>query len=85
MTSDNYANRHIGPRDHELPQMLKTVGVNSLEQLIAKIVPESIMIKKPLSLPAAMSEFEYLNHIRAAGRKNKMFRSFIGQFFILVG
>ena len=41
MISDNFVNRHIGPRDHELPQMLKTVGVNSLDQLIAKIVPES--------------------------------------------
>ena len=37
------------------------------------------MLKKPLSLPDAMSEFEYLNHIRSIGKKNKMFRSFIGQ------
>jgi glycine dehydrogenase len=79
MTSDNFSSRHIGPLDRDLPKMLKTVGVNSLDQLIAKIVPEPIMIKNPLILPDAMSEFEYLNHIRAAGRKNKMFRSFIGQ------
>lgn len=79
MISDNFSNRHIGPRDNELPQMLKTVGVNSLEQLISKIVPESIMIKTPMRLPEAMSEFEYLNHVRAAGKKNKLFRSFIGQ------
>ncbi len=26
-----------------------------------------------------MSEFEYLNHIKSLGQKNKMFRSFIGQ------
>lgn len=79
MISDNFVDRHIGPRDHELPLMLKTVGVNSLDQLIAKIIPEQIRMKKPLTLPDAMSEFEYLNHIRAAGRKNKLFRSFIGQ------
>ena len=69
----------MDPRDHELPQMLKTIGVSSLDQLIEKTVPKSIMLEKPLKLPAAMSEYEYLNHIRTLGSKNKMFRSFIGQ------
>lgn len=79
MLSDKFVNRHNGPREHELPQMLKTIGVNSLDQLIEKTVPKAIMLEKPLRLPEAMSEFEYLNHIRSLGKKNKMFRSFIGQ------
>ena len=79
MLSDKFVNRHNGPREHELPQMLKKIGVDSLDQLIEKTIPRSIMLKKPLRLPEAMSEFEYLNHIRSLGRKNKMFRSFIGQ------
>ena len=79
MSSDKFVNRHNGPRDNELPQMLKTIGVSSLDQLIGKTVPSSLMLKKPLDLPDAMSEFEYLNHIRNIGKKNKMFRSFIGQ------
>ena len=72
MTSDKFVNRHNGPRDHELPQMLKTIGVSSLDQLIDKTVPESLRLEKPLHLPAAMSEFEYLNHIRSIGSKNMM-------------
>jgi glycine dehydrogenase len=79
MQSDKFVQRHNGPRDHELPQMLETIGVNSLDQLIEKTVPKSIMLKKALRLPKAMSEFEYLDHIRSLGRKNSMFRSFIGQ------
>ena len=79
MLSDKFVNRHNGPREDELPQMLKIIGVDSLDQLIEKTVPASIMLEKPLRLPEAMSEFEYLNHIRAIGKKNKMFRSFIGQ------
>jgi glycine dehydrogenase len=79
MISDNFADRHIGPRENDLPHMLKAIGVNSMDQLISKVVPESVRMKKALHLPEAMSEFEYLNHIRAAGRKNKLFRSFIGQ------
>jgi glycine dehydrogenase len=59
--------------------MLNTIGVNSLEELIERTVPKSIVLDKPLRLPEAMSEFEYLNYIKSLGKKNKMFRSFIGQ------
>lgn len=79
MSTDKFVNRHNGPRDHELTGMLNAVGVTSLDQLIKKTIPESIMLSKTLRLPPAMSEFEYLNHLRMIGRKNKMFRSFIGQ------
>jgi glycine dehydrogenase len=79
MASDKFVNRHNGPRDYELPQMLKTIGVSSLDQLIDITVPASLRLEKPLRLPAAMSELEYINHIRSIGSKNKMYRSFIGQ------
>ena len=79
MSSDIFANRHIGPRDNELPVMLDTIGVSSLGELIDKTVPGNIRLEKPLRLPKAMSEIEYLNHIRKIGSKNKLFRTFIGQ------
>ncbi len=79
MPSDLFAHRHIGPRDSELPEMLKTIGVKTLDQLIEKTIPKSIRLEKPLQLPSAMSEFEYLNYLRSIGQKNRIFRSFIGQ------
>jgi len=79
MSSDIFVNRHIGPRDHELPMMLETIGVGSLQELIDKTVPGNIRLEKPLRLPKALSEYEYLNHIRRIGSKNKLFRTFIGQ------
>ncbi len=79
MSSDVFASRHIGPRENEVPAMLETIGVNSLDELIDKTVPSSIRLGKPLNLPGAMSEYEYLNHIKKLGSRNKMFRSFIGQ------
>jgi glycine dehydrogenase len=79
MSSDSFFNRHVGPRDHELPGMLKTIGVDSLDDLIDRTIPKNIRLEKPLRLPRAMSEFEYLNHIRKIGSKNKLFRSYIGQ------
>ena len=48
MSSDKFVNRHNGPRENELPHMLKTIGVNSLDELIEKTVPKEIMLEKPL-------------------------------------
>jgi glycine dehydrogenase len=79
MTLDSFVDRHIGPRDTDLPGMLETIGVKSLDHLISQTIPASIMLKRMISLPQPMSEYEYLNHIREAGKKNKLFRSFIGQ------
>jgi len=59
--------------------MLETIGVGSLDELIGRTIPENIRLEKQLRLPEAMSEFEYLNHIRKIGSSNKLFRSFIGQ------
>ncbi len=79
MASDRFVNRHNGPREHELPYMLEKIGVKTLDELIDKTVPSALRLNKQLSLPKAMSEYEYLNHIRKVGSKNKIFRSFIGQ------
>ncbi len=78
MAFDKFVNRHIGPRDAEVSRMLETVGTDSLEGLIRETVPSSIMLEKPLDLPDGMSEYEYLERIRAIGSMNKQYRSFIG-------
>ncbi len=59
--------------------MLKTMGLNSLEELINKTVPASIRMSHELNLPAAMSEHEYLKHIKEISLKNKVFSNYIGQ------
>ncbi len=79
MTSDHFVNRHIGPRESEAIEMCKTIGVDSTDQLIDQTVPAAIRLDRPLNLPPAMSENEYLAHIRELGKRNKLYRSFIGQ------
>ncbi len=79
MISDHFVNRHIGPRDIEAGEMCSVIGVESPEQLIDQTVPASIRLDRPLILPPAMSETEYLAHVRELGKRNKLFRSFIGQ------
>jgi glycine dehydrogenase len=78
MRTDAFALRHIGPRENDLQHMLKTIGVESIDQLIYETLPDDIRLKAPLNLEPAMTEYEYLNHIQQLGNKNKVFRSYIG-------
>lgn len=78
MVLDIFTNRHNGPSEADMKVMLEKTGVRSLDELIAQTIPSSIMMKKSLHLPEGMSEYEYLKYIRDIGKKNKLFRSFIG-------
>ena len=73
-----FANRHIGPSEADIKQMLKQSDVDSLSQLIGETIPEKIRLEKPLNLPLALAEDEYLDNIRSIASKNKIFKSFIG-------
>ena len=78
MNTDSFALRHIGPRRSDLPEMLKTVGVDSMEQLIFETIPDDIRLKNELKLDAALSENEYLEHINDLAAKNKIYKTYIG-------
>ena len=78
MNTDSFAQRHIGPRKSDLSKMLKTIGVNSMQQLIEETIPEDILLNKKLSLSKAMSEQEYQEHNNLLGKKNKLFKTYIG-------
>ena len=77
MQNEKFESRHIGTlSDKEL--MLKEIGVNSLDELINQTIPDGIRLKSDLNLPAALSEFEYLNEIQVIASKNKNYKSYIG-------
>lgn len=78
MATDNFVNRHNGPREHEVKAMLKKINADSLEALISQTVPNSIRLKQPLAVGKALTEFQYHKHLRDLGKKNKVFRSYIG-------
>lgn len=76
--SNEFIPRHNGTIGSE-PAMLKTIGSNSIKELIAKTVPASIRSEKSLNLPAAMSETALLKHLKEISLNNKVFRNYIGQ------
>src|SRR6201996_7229209 len=76
---ERFENRHIAPDAKATAEMLERLGVNSLDELIGETVPQKIRLKNPLNLPAAKSEFDYLNNLKQTASKNKVFKSYIGQ------
>ena len=77
--SSEFAARHIGPNEAETNEMLREIGVNSIEELINKTIPSNIRLKEELNVPQAVSEFEYLNELNEIAQRNKVFKSYIGQ------
>jgi glycine dehydrogenase len=73
-----FAKRHIGPSTRERKEMLNTIGVGSLNELVDKTIPTAIRLTNDLDINDAMSEYEYLNHVQQLGNQNKVFKSFIG-------
>ncbi|MCK5134386.1 MAG: aminomethyl-transferring glycine dehydrogenase [Bacteroidales bacterium] len=78
MTSDSFSQRHIGPRQPEIDEMLEKIGVSSLDELIEKTIPPAIFNKQPLNLPKGIDEYTYLEQMRGIAGKNKLFRSYLG-------
>jgi glycine dehydrogenase len=78
MKTDLFAIRHIGPSKDDLKDMLNTVRVQDLEQLMHETIPDDIRLNESLNLPEAMSENEFLSHIEELAAKNKIFKSYIG-------
>src|SRR5690606_529808 len=66
-----FADRHVGPHAAELRAVLATLGVPSLETLIALAVPQSIGLDRPLDLPAPASEAEALAELAEKMNRNK--------------
>ena len=78
MRQDQFVNRHNGPREKEIQEMLKKIGAGSVEELIDQTIPPAIRLKKNLNIDSALTEFQYHKHLRTLAAKNQVFRSYIG-------
>ena len=77
--ASGFAQRHIGPSPSDVTAMLRTVGTDSLDALIAQTVPASILATGQLSFGPALTEPEAIAHLRSVASKNKVLTSLIGQ------
>ncbi len=76
--ADTFVQRHLGPTDDDIQEMLVAVGLPSLDALIDATVPEEIRLRRPLALAPHQSEQAVLAELRALAMQNKVSRSLIG-------
>lgn len=76
--TDKFVDRHIGPSEDELKEMLNAIGIGNSAELIDKTIPASILLNRKLDLPAAQSEHEFLKDLEELAAKNKVLKSYIG-------
>ncbi|RLD93192.1 MAG: glycine dehydrogenase (aminomethyl-transferring) [Bacteroidetes bacterium] len=78
MNSDQFSERHLGPRQPEIDLMLDTIGVASVDELVARTIPASILMDNTMNLPGAVDEQNYLAYMKEVASKNKMFLTYMG-------
>nr|WP_320021307.1 aminomethyl-transferring glycine dehydrogenase [uncultured Draconibacterium sp.] len=78
MSQDRFVTRHIGPRGIEVAEMLESVGVSSMEDLLEQTVPSNIRLQQPLKMKEGLSERKYFRRILELASKNKVFNTYIG-------
>jgi glycine dehydrogenase len=76
--TEKFESRHIGPDAQQVSEMLKVINASSIDELIEQTIPSAIRLKKPLNLPPAKSEFEFINEFKQLAAKNRVFKSYLG-------
>ena len=74
----DFIKRHIGPSESDQQKMLSELGFKSLDDLIAKTVPENILLTEQLEIGEPNSEYEALRKLKAISKQNKIYSNFIG-------
>ena len=73
-----FIDRHIGPDAEQIDQMLAVLRLDSLDHLIARTVPESIVLKSPLALAGPQTEDAALSRLKAMAGEITLNQSYIG-------
>ncbi len=77
-SSSNFQFRHIGISDTDKYEMLKIIGLESVDELIEKTIPRGIRSTEELNLDSPVDEYKFLLELRDIALKNKLFSSYIG-------
>jgi glycine dehydrogenase len=75
---DKFVDRHIGPGRVDVNEMLKTIGVDTFDQLINETIPSSIRLKELLKLNKPVTEYKFIENLKKIAERNKVFKSYIG-------
>lgn len=71
---------YIPHTEKDIQEMLKVIGVESVEDLF-KAIPDNLRVKKPLNLPAPLSEQGLIQEMTTLSRKNAT----VGEYVSFLG
>jgi glycine dehydrogenase len=74
-----FSQRHIGPSEEEQKKMLGDLDLTNLDELVRKIVPDSILYREKTTLPKGCDEYKALSELKNIAQANKPKPSLIGQ------
>ena len=77
----DFSYRHIGLKDSDVNNILHDLGYKDMETFLKDLMPESIYDKTDIILPNALDEASALKKLKSISKKNKVYRSYIGQGF----
>lgn len=75
---EKFSARHNSPTNTERAKMLETIGCATIDELINKTVPANIRLREALDISPAVSEYQFLNDLKAIASQNKIYKSYIG-------
>ena len=78
---NSFSRRHIGIDQKVSAEMLKDIGFLKMDDFIQSIVPKNIYSPESLSVSSELSEEEALRYIEEISKKNKVYKTYIGQGF----
>jgi len=78
---NSFTRRHIGIDQKVSAEMLKDIGFSSMDDFIQSIVPKNIYSPESLNLSSELSEEEALRYLEKISKKNKVYKTYIGQGF----
>ncbi|MFN8575437.1 MAG: aminomethyl-transferring glycine dehydrogenase [Candidatus Sericytochromatia bacterium] len=75
---NDFSRRHIGIDEASLESVLKTINIDSVDDLINKTVPDVIRLKNGINIPESIDEYNFTKQLKEIAKKNKIFKSYIG-------
>ena len=76
--ADSFVGRHIAASAAEVSDMLRTVGVATLEEMVSKTVPTAIRSQQRMDLPPPEDEAGAIAELRGLAARNVVKKSLIG-------
>jgi glycine dehydrogenase len=73
-----FVHRHLGLDADDVAEMLRVLGLASLDALVDATVPDGIRLRRPLALGPARGEHETLVELRRVAGENQVWRTYLG-------